>query len=176
MEIKHGYSRSVLIFKNYVIKFPRIYLKNAFNRAKEEKRRKRLWWHLNRWTYMHYLSIHRYLFKGIIDNWLEYVFFIKSRHVIIVPTYFSFFGLFNIQARAHEFDGKKFRQKCWGVLGEITDWEVFNASHEFSSVSNYGIYNRRLRLFDYGNKRAQVVIVKYSKELSEQFKFGLKDF
>jgi hypothetical protein len=78
VKIRYGHYRFVLVFKNFVIKFPRIRLWSALKTGWREIHRKRLRWHLRKWTYRHMGTIPWCLYKGIVDNWLEYLFYRKK--------------------------------------------------------------------------------------------------
>lgn len=43
-----------------------------------------------------------FLFAGIMTNWNEYRFYRRTKNPFLMPSYFSLFGLFNIQRKAEK--------------------------------------------------------------------------
>lgn len=80
---KDGKTRIVFIFEKIVIKIPRLF-KNS-NKVKKE-------------DYNNFKKTIG-LFGNMIINFNEFIFYLLFRPNFCLPTYFSFFGLFNIQKR-----------------------------------------------------------------------------
>jgi len=108
-----------------------------------------------------------HLFGGIVDNWREFVFFRKTKHPFLLPTYFSFFGLLNIQRAGEPCQLKDV--DLWCQLYELTDGKVFDDSHHFENPANFVLEGRRLRMIDYGSIRTHGVITQYGKKIVETF-------
>ncbi len=128
MHIKKGFNRFVFVFPSlgFVVKFPRIYL----------------WWFLRnfgkcffkgQWRWIGrqfsfpieaYGSWKRGIFKGIIDNWREFQFYQRTKHIVIEPTYFSLFGFINVQRYGES--EKIALGVMWGsfiqIIGEEAVW------------------------------------------------------
>lgn len=109
----------------------------------------------------------RALFYGIIVNWREFLFFRRERSSFLLPTYFSFFGLFNVQ---------KAGESClisgmdlWLQFLEFTERGVLEAGHHFQNPENFCINNGELKILDYGDKNTQLVVTKYGKKIQESF-------
>lgn len=107
------------------------------------------------------------LFRGIVDNWREFLFFRKTRNIFLQPTYFSFFGLLNIQ---------KTSEPCmlnyvdlWCQLYELTGGKVFDDSHHFENPDNFCFANGKLMILDYGSKGTHGVINEFGAKIFESF-------
>jgi len=107
-------------------------------------------------------------FGGIVANWREFMFFLRTWNPLLQPTYFSLLGLINVQkasvlilARQDDFR----TQLC-----ELTQDEAYDDPHHFFNPDNYCLDGgARLRILDYGSKRVRRVITKYGKKISESF-------
>lgn len=96
MYTSKGASRTVKVFQKIVLKFPRIYLKRAGKRTYKSLRDGYFWKSIKWGPYSHFSPM-RFLFKGFFDNWLEFYYYQKIKSPFLQPTYFSLFGLMNIQ-------------------------------------------------------------------------------
>lgn len=110
-----------------------------------------------------------YVLKGFSDNWREFVFFLKHREGdFLLPTFFSFFGLFNISPLVSGLDEKpELERKLWSKLLDITDHEVLKDGHHFSEGKNFCYYKKRLRMSDYGSAVTQKIILKHLDALNQ---------
>jgi hypothetical protein len=167
MKIRYGDYRYVLVFQNFVVKFPRIYLLNAIKNVWIQIKRRQLRWYLKKFKYGSSFSVLRMLFKGILDNWQECLFYKKTHYGFLMPTYYSFFGLVNIQARGQSWDQEDLHYR--NLLSEITNDDVYDDAHGFLHANNYGFHFGRLKMFDYGGRRVIKVITKYGKVLERKF-------
>ncbi|MBI2448103.1 hypothetical protein HYV44_00885 [Candidatus Microgenomates bacterium] len=102
-----------------------------------------------------------------MDNWREFVFYIKTRHPFCEPTYFSFFGLLNIQRKAIPvpFDDSEFRKKCVDVM----DRHIQRDNHHFEGTKNFSFRNGQLMMVDYGSPKTQGVIRDWGEKLMDNF-------
>jgi len=57
------------------------------------------------------------------SNWAEFVFYWKHRLPILMPTYFSLFGLFNIQLRGQE-------------VGNVSEFDIF---YQIQKICEYDV-------------------------------------
>lgn len=115
------------------------------------------------------VGVKRLLFKGIADNWREFWFYAITRHLFAHPTYFSLFGLVNVQRRGDSpavGSGDFARQvKC--IIGE----EEFHVdAHHFRLPNNFCVVNGRLRMVDYGSPNTRRVIREVGMCLYKNFK------
>ncbi|MEK7653252.1 MAG: hypothetical protein AAB358_02130 [Patescibacteria group bacterium] len=107
-------------------------------------------------------DVKSYLFGGILKNWREFIFYLKTRHPILQPTFFSLFGFFNIQLAGKE------QVKEWGailsqateILFDSNDDNPFFGSdnHHWMNPRNFSIDDGKLKMLDYGSKYTQKTI------------------
>jgi len=109
-----------------------------------------------------------YIFLGILKNWREFWFYLKTKHQFLQPTYFSLFGLFNVQ---------KYGEECrlsadifWPQFIKITNWQVFEDGHHFSNEKNFCLSKDKLHLVDYGSSKTQKIVLEYGQKFFEQVK------
>lgn len=117
----------------------------------------------------HFLVDHRgsigsLLFKGIRDNWKEFCFYLQTRHPLLQPTYFSFFGLLNIQRVSLPCDIDLFVQ-FYEIIGEA----VFEDKHHFSNSRNFARWKDGIRIFDYGSPQTQRIIREFGTRILQNF-------
>lgn len=113
------------------------------------------------------IGYNNWLFGGIVANWREFVFFRKTKHPFLLPTYFSLFGLFNIQMAGEPCLFKEV--DLWCQLYELTDGKVFADSHHFGNSNNYCFNGGVLRILDYGSKKTHGVIIGFGGKILESF-------
>lgn len=198
-----GTTRKVFLFKNFVIKFPRILAKKGFNRffshcCENLKTFKRLGCKKYRELKKRYRDIRKecsegtekifkyqmenthqkFLFNGLMSNWHEFIFSIKNRkNTFITRTYFSFFGLINIQKRGKEFemDPSEFKLKIEDILrvaGILDDCDYWKDSHTMNNPKNFcKDKNGKLRILDYGNIRMHKFLKEHGKLIQNNFIF-----
>lgn len=117
-----------------------------------------------------------YLFRGIVENWMEFLFFIKNRNnTFLMPVYFSFFGFINICPLGKEFEnglGFENAKKLWAELYTVTNGDILRDGHHFENTGNFCIYKGKLKMCDYGGIRVRQIITRHIlvlNELSETF-------
>ena len=171
MKIKKGHHRFVFIFPSLgiAIKLPFIRLwclvKNVLHLSARMKWRS-LWIEMSS-PVGYDFGLKSLLFHGIANNWTEFMFFQKTRNVFLQPTYFSFFGLLNIQKASDPCELNYV--DLWCQLYELTDGKVFVDRHHFENPDNFGFTNGKLRILDYGNKKTHGVITEFGTKISESF-------
>ncbi len=158
MLIKKGKNRIVLIFPalGFALKFPNIHFIRAARQLFTYGFHNPFPGEINR-------SLTEHLFKGIGDNWREFRFYFTRHHPFCLPTYFSLFGLCNIQ-RA----GKPCRlgmQELWNEIHSITAGEAFQDAHHFSNPLNFCHVGNHLKILDYGHLKTQEIIEKFGSQL-----------
>ncbi|MEK7072613.1 MAG: hypothetical protein AAB969_03515, partial [Patescibacteria group bacterium] len=165
MEIKSGNYRIVIIIGHLAIKFPVIHLRSGIKSLIHEIKRGRfLKYYKN--DILYWGCSKSYLFDGIICNWQEYRFYRQTKLAILMPTYFSFFGLFNIQKRGQIldiYDGDLFSQ-----LYNLTNGEIFDDGHAFGNHKNFCIESGKLVMIDYC-KNTRNVLKKYGEKIQQEF-------
>lgn len=151
--IKHGSTRVVWIFPNFAVKFPKTEVKKLC---------KIIWKFRNNRSWLKLIftakgrqfpfTVNWFLMKGFLDNWSEYMFYLRNKKSpFIFPTYFSFFGIFNITPI-----GKELQTEPTFFLGS-----TFNNKdkHHFAKSNNFCTYQGRTCMWDYGDSLTQSVIL-----------------
>ncbi|OGG93353.1 hypothetical protein A2609_01525 [Candidatus Kaiserbacteria bacterium RIFOXYD1_FULL_47_14] len=112
-------------------------------------------------------SFRWFLFRGLSANWNEFRFYRKTKNPFLQPTYFSLFGLLNIQ---------RFDEPCqleetgfWWQLLELTNGKVSDDGHHFEEPRNFCFHNGKLRILDYGSRRTHDVVLQYGTKIVELF-------
>ena len=170
MRIEQGTTRIVIIFRKFVIKIAKIQPLKAFGIALMWKKVNHLWRHLITRNYNYHDSMYYYLIGGIMHNWHELMFYRKHYSLFLVPTYFSFLGLVNIQRAGGkieiEIENLKYQ------LLDLTDEEIYDDTHHFCKPENFTKNSGHLQIFDYGNLRSQGVLKKYGDKIYNEFDFS----
>lgn len=171
MKFRHGRYRFVFAFPllGIAIKFPVIRLFSvAWNIIKHLAHlRVKYVWHEAMIEVDCYYGYRNWLFGGIVANWREFVFFRKTKHSFLQPTYFSLFGLFNIQKVAEPCQLQAV--DLWCQLYELTNGKVFADSHHFENPDNFCLAGGVLRILDYGSKRTHGVITEFGDKILNSF-------
>jgi hypothetical protein len=174
MEVKRGNDRLVILIPSLQIalKFPRIYLHNAWDNIASCFTDKGHWkYELFKWTTQADGTLKHWLFRGIMANWLEFCYYMSTRYSFIVPTYFSLFGLVNIQQFSEpcSFNSSDFLSQ----LVDSTDQEICRDpdvnGHHFMKSANFSLQGGKWRAIDYGAIDAQATLTKYGKKIQDNF-------
>jgi hypothetical protein len=172
MQIRKGKDRIVIILPllGIVIKFPIVHFFLAviafFHRVPKGKK----WEYLKKYISLpiEYTYGFRWLlFTGISANWNEFWFWWKTRNSFLQPTYFSLFGLLNIQQ--YDQPCQLLEDDLWCQLYELTNSKVFDDSHHFTNPRNFCFSRGKLRMLDYGSRLSQRVVEKYGEKIFELF-------
>jgi len=153
VQIKKGNSRIVVLipFLGIVVKFPLIRLKHCWQDGIFHLKNKNMRSLFFSWFFHPIFgsSFHLYgprtlLFRGICCNLVEFWVYIWTRDSAFVPTYFSFFGLFNIQqyfVTADQLDLDFCSKICsaFGGVGECYQPRFFSCVKGHWKINNYGI-------------------------------------
>jgi len=116
-----------------------------------------------------FVALSVFLWGGVMANWNEFIFFVKTRNKFLLPTYFSFFGLVNIQKK-----------------GEVLDWEegdffvflqknskkrdqLFVDAHSFDNPKNFCIDDGRLKMIDYGSRHCRSFVLENWENIQKNF-------
>jgi len=108
------------------------------------------------------------LLNGIWQNRLERRMWRSTSSSFLEPTYFSFFGLVNIQRFGNELT-ESFQDSLWWQLCELTNEEVFGDGHHFSNPSNFSYRNGHIRMTDYGGSGVWEIVEKYGDIIVKRY-------
>ncbi len=169
--IRRGRNRFVALFPKLVIviKLPRISItlfKSILNPEKEIIKR---------------YSI-KVFFAGVVGNWREFLFYQKTHHCFLQPTYFSFLGLINLQRAGKEcadsnishkiqmaiYPNKTNKERLYCVYVEDVDY-LARDMHHWGNSYNFSFWKNKLYIHDYGSLRTQKVILKFGETIFKNF-------
>ena len=172
MKIQKGTSRIVFVFPQwgFVIKFPLIRLLQVV--IMFISRKPAGWKWFLKWQVFHKMNSNwdnllGLLFMGLNANLNEFYFYLKTKNVFLQPTYFSFFGLFNVQKYDKLSSFNSIDLSC--QLQSLTELESDDDIHCFSKSDNFCYVNGVLKLLDYGNADCHRVIRKYGEKIVKNF-------
>ena len=167
MYIAKGTTRIALVFDNFVIKLSRLlhFLRLAMDQLYKFRIR----------------GSFRKMFIPIRDNLSEFVFYRRTCHVFCAKTYFSFFGLFNIQERVVHLEGNdpkdqynfpRYEEYESVLKGVFWGREKYVESHTFLNPINFGFSKKRgvFVCVDYADPEVQKNILEFGDRLQEAFK------
>lgn len=153
-----------------VLKFPRFHpLEWLFHLYLYRKIRWKVWCasELNAQS-----AFYRYSIGGLSDNFGEWLFYLRHPHPFLQPTYFSLFGLMNVQRygapldEVHERENQ--RMYRWSLM---TDFGVSKDNHTFGSNKNFCLdHDGNIHILDYGQKRTQRVLLRWADSLCIGFR------
>ncbi len=160
-------------FKNYLNHLRKLEKENEIKKAKIEK----ILMQKSEEMQMMYLGepkfrIFDFLTFGIKPNIQEYKFYKKTKNIFAIPTYFSLFGLINIQKRGQEinfWDSKD----VWDYinLNSQNEHQPWCDHHTLSEIANFCINeNNQLQIVDYGNKALEPFLILNGEKLFKNFK------
>jgi len=100
-----------------------------------------------------------YIVKGIINNWKEFTYSFLNPQPYLMPTYYSHFGLINIQKRGEPYQSEYiiFGPK----IDRATKGQVRADGHHFKNSQNFCLVDGKLVMIDYSNFETQKVLDKY---------------
>lgn len=162
-----GSQRCVIVFPSFgfVFKFP------SFHKARW------VWYYFGKKPALYvlqtflsqawYFAIH-----GIKQNYRERDFWKKTKNPFLVPTYFSFFGLINIQEYKIVTSDSKLESLLLKEMSALWRSGVGNGifdgveTHAWSSISNFTVTpSGHLQMLDYGGENDGQVILGCSAQL-----------
>lgn len=179
MRIINGSRRKVFVFDNFVIKLPRTiyWIWIAYQRSF--------------CGYKHYpfkriiriiIKFFGLIFGPMKDNWSEFIFYQKTHHNFCAKTYFSLFGLFNIQERVvlleeydsrRQYEFKEYSKYKELIIKAIRDNNILDSDgYTFLNPYNFGMSNKNQRFtcFDYEDTLVQKNIIEHGDKIQEVFK------
>lgn len=172
MFLAKGKDRIVLAFPalGFVVKFPIIWLRrpiaDTWSQIKT-RRWKSLVYIYKKWAPECRYVISGMLLRGIVANQRERMISKRARSEFPQPTFFSFFGLLNIQRYGAPCDGEYL--DLWLQIRKITRESAYKNPHQFSIPSNYCLVNGKLHILDYGGHGSAWVVLKYGKKIVDEF-------
>jgi hypothetical protein len=123
---------------------------------------------LCQWNSKYHRSFKRLLLKGILDNWSEFFFYLCNReNPFPQATYFSFFGLINLQRYDTPCDIPE--RTFYKQLSELTNRTAMKDLHHFENSNNFSFRDGRLVMHDYGSKVTRAIIVLYGENTHYSF-------
>lgn len=97
-----------------------------------------------------------YLLAGIMANLQEFYFSLFCHNDFAMTTYFSFFGLFNIQKKGDKIDFWS-SDDLWNYVCKNSVYcnQPYCDSHVFTNVDNFCISKGKLKICDYGSRNVR---------------------
>ncbi len=122
-------------------------------------------------AYEKYDTFWSYLLGGIMANWHEFTFYLRTQHEILAPTYFSLFGLINIQKRGQEIDFWDDEQLMLYLFEHsLHEDQPWCDGHTLLNKKNFCLDNQdKFQLFDYGSRHVRIFISLNGKNLVDNF-------
>ena len=175
MEIRKGETRIVVLLPllGLAIKFPRIRPMQAFSLLRRVMKMKNRWkyvklyWQVSPKAVMGFKSL---LFRGIVANWKEFLFYRQTKNRFLNPTQLSVFGMINIQPI-----GKPILMRYYDLrhqLDNLTKEKTYLDPHCFSNTRNFCDCAGKLKITDYGSDGAQAVVREYGEKIYQLFDFS----
>ena len=117
------------------------------------------------------LRVEACLFAGIMANHQERKFWKETKNPFVMPTHFSFFGLFNIQKRGAEIEFWDSRD-VWHyvIVSSYDENQPWCDNHTLCEIYNFCIDNGKLKLVDYGNRQIAEFLRINGENLYNKFK------
>lgn len=177
MPIKRGTSRLTICLPSlgFVVKLP---LPKPVSFYKCLKGYSKMAVRLNDWSSLKYAlwldkendvvgNIRHTLLNGTYENWCEYRLWKRTHSPFLEPTYFSLFGLVNVQRYGAELDVSEVT--LWAQLLVLTGDAVWSNVHTFGNPANFSFRDGRLRMFDYGARNVADVVEQYGETIVHHF-------
>lgn len=171
MKMKSGTTRKVLILWIFAIKYPKIIWRDGIIHEPCAGKIIISSGQKTRWK-----ARLRRLLLGMKSNWAEYIFYWKHRLPILMPTYFSLFGLLNIQLAGQETGfSSEVDLSLYQQISKIceSDIEIHNDIHVFGCIDNFCRSGDRLIIVDYAGSKTQNILQKWGDRIFEKFDFDL---
>lgn len=114
-----------------------------------------------------FIDARGYLFKGLLANWREFLFYLQTRHPFLCPTYFSI-GIINVQAYGGN-PCQITRAELKTRLNDITNEEIYDDPHHFTNPEHFCFRHGKIQMIDYGSPPTQSVIKKWGDKIIKEF-------
>lgn len=116
-------------------------------------------------------TIENCLFGGIMANWQERKFYSQTKHFFVIPTYFSLFGLINIQKKGMPITSWNNVQMWNYILDNCQNkHQPFCDFHTLYEINNFCLDDKHLKIVDYGSRNLQPFIELNGEKLYNNFK------
>lgn len=116
-----------------------------------------------------FVGLNSEIFGGMMANWNEFIFFIKTRNSFLLPTYFSFFGLVNIQKRGQALDWTEDNFFVFLQENSQEKDQIFIDTHSFDNPRNFCLDNSKLKMIDYGSRHCRSFIMENWEQIQNNF-------
>lgn len=164
MHIAKGSNRVVICFPRlgFVIKFPVIHIAAVAREFFQGLISGRLNRTISLWKKLPLDfacgGIKKWLFYGIYANWNEFLFYLETRHDFLVPTFFSLFGLMNIQ---------KYGDAIGFDIADKLDVSSYIGvdGHHFLNSGNFCYHRGALKICDYGSHETRKIITENGEKI-----------
>ena len=181
MEVHSGTTRIAICFPKlgFVLKFPhknpikgfighlRIFNRiKVYNKKRAEAGIKTLDTFKWRAKYLWVDTKWAYYYSGFRANLFECCVYWTTFSPFLEPTYFSFFGLCNIQRYAKPLDMDS--NHHWEQLYDIIERDIYSNGHHFGDPKNFSYDGTCIRMLDYGSHGIRDVVKKYGKQLAKE--------
>ncbi len=118
-------------------------------------------------------------FHGITNNWLEFYFYLKTKHLFLQPTFFSFFGICNIQLYGEPccMEQGNFWEQLYGMTScfpKDLGSALSRDGHHWEFQSNFCKAGEKLRIVDYGSKATQKLILEFGEKIYQNFSISFE--
>jgi hypothetical protein len=185
--LRKGTTRKVVLIHslNIVLKFPAFDIKLGIKLVlkvlhlilsvyifKDDSKKWELRHQCKYWLFRHYEipnTLSYYLFRGLFANINEARFWLFHRkNPLMIPTYFSLFGLVNIQPIVKPI--KNCSVGIWHKLYKLTDIPKEMSGHDAHAWEDKNFTQKgdgSIALYDYGSSRAFPMIKKYGYRFSK---------
>lgn len=159
MKIRFGIGRIAIITKRYTLKLPKVDPRQIYRDVRELAKAPDLIGFYFRDSADYDWSFRNSVTVGFSENWVE----ARASRVLgdaVVPTVFSFLGIFNVQRTARE-HGVHYGEIVRALTPVLGRKNIFEEGHTFYGEENFGLDGGKLKLLDYGRKRVvQIVLEK----------------
>ncbi len=164
-----GYNTIVFVFWGLAIKIPRFHFIKAIVMSIQNIERGTFWhWIIRCHHPLDYESVPNSLFGGIVLNFSEYLFYIKTRIAVLQPTYFSLFGLINIQKAGAPLGVSEEKFEKW--VCALGNGEAENDGHTFGNPENFCLsHDGQIRIVDYSESVTHEILLAIGDEMIETF-------
>ena len=110
------------------------------------------------------------LLAGIMANWQEFLFTIFCWNNFIQPTYFSLFGLINIEKRGDKINFWNSDDLFEYISkNSLSEKQLHCDSHVFSNIENFSMDGNHLKIHDYGSRNIQEFLILNGERLYSRF-------
>ena len=106
-------------------------------------------------------------FEGFVSNWRERAYYKHANALhrpFLQPTYFSLFGLFNVQKFGEPIDEAR-SDEMYRLFHAVAGAALIRDGHHWTFANNFHLAPDGLKILDYGNVATQKIIEEYGAAL-----------